>query len=649
MKSNDYKRVAGKIKCSDEFRSRMVKALEAEPSSDDAEYADTVTEVEHIRSNKMRYIGMSIAACAVIGVTVGVGYVAVNKDTPDDIASSSYETSSDYEVSSAPAATSVQESSSIFQENEDVKLHEAISGEATTEEMNDLFEGFSNFENELFLFNYCKQMGQVGSNYTIRGSKSAYDEFIDLMSRVKWGRVEFDAAEVPMQLYHDLYNDRFYIMNGAILFNSCISAQNPDVIADNKVLYYVPYDEKSQYLYAQAVAVLDDCRKGDRIAIMLDSIETAGYKYDTMTADIKIERTVDENINDDENNLISVEHNYSGKIYMDTSLMSSEYIIQVQGQKQAVSGATTFDVKAEYISNAACELFVESGDELDMFYGGVGMNYINNTQVKYIDYRNMNSVGADPIDYFKLSAEISAYAEDLRERAGKDYHMYHSSQERNENSIKVYEYRLVSDIYFSNDLESTFVPEWELTVKLDETGNILYYERKENGVIVDKIELTNVVYDSPDYETPDLSGEYNLFMCYSYKELGENRENLFLTYFPNEDHNKKTTVNYIRSYVEEAKGLKDILADYTPVEVKEHTRQYGYYRMGYFEDSVYNEYIIYLEDTPEFNLRYGDSYYMLSEEDINAFRNICIESFGKMGEIDRTVSPLDYIDFDEYD
>ena len=79
MRIDDYKKHLDKIKCSDEFRSRMEDLLSAEP---DTEYAESVSTVERVyRINYHRWTGLAAAIVLLIGIS-GVALQAI-KNAPD--------------------------------------------------------------------------------------------------------------------------------------------------------------------------------------------------------------------------------------------------------------------------------------------------------------------------------------------------------------------------------------------------------------------------------------------------------------------------------------------------------------------------------------------------------------------------------------
>lgn len=82
MNNNDYRDYFDKIKCSPEFKAKMENLLSA---ADNAEYADSVSDVEHMpKINVHRWTALAASAALIIGLGGGVGFMLYN-DQNDQI------------------------------------------------------------------------------------------------------------------------------------------------------------------------------------------------------------------------------------------------------------------------------------------------------------------------------------------------------------------------------------------------------------------------------------------------------------------------------------------------------------------------------------------------------------------------------------
>lgn len=70
MNKREYNSAFDKIKCSESFRRKMENQLSS-PAIEMHEYENSVSGIEYAKSQKLKYVGISIAACTILGFGIG--------------------------------------------------------------------------------------------------------------------------------------------------------------------------------------------------------------------------------------------------------------------------------------------------------------------------------------------------------------------------------------------------------------------------------------------------------------------------------------------------------------------------------------------------------------------------------------------------
>lgn len=371
-------------------------------------------------------------------------------------------------------------------------------------------------------------------------------------------------------------------------------------------------------LGAKLAEFLKNELQNDKLAYMQYILDKADQTYDTMSADIRAEYTVEWASADGDN--VSYKLNTDGKLYY-TDADYKFYQIMVEGEADTVSHEK---VRAECLYSYGNIVYAEHGEHIDK---------LNNSRPFFTDsggeltsYESFSPFyKKSELDYFSLKYDIYSLVNSLRITCENDV-----------SQGKVSDHFLVSDIYTesgehrysyyisSEPTYSSQSSEWSLSVEIDENGNIIKYKKIVNEEVVCDFELSNVRYDAEDFEYPKLTAEQQAYFRYGCEEFAENTDRIFWSEYTegsNEGFEGIITgdddVNEIMSEIERLLSVAEI------AEVQE-DRGYSYKMFTYRKNGVFEDFTIYaplyteneLDPPRDYQICYHGTYYTVDDAEL---------------------------------
>ncbi|MBQ8296229.1 MAG: hypothetical protein IJX77_00420 [Ruminococcus sp.] len=569
MKQSEYRNTLDKIKCSKEFSAKMEELL-SKKSEAHENFADTVTDVEHApRRNIGRYI-TGAAACAVVCCAAGAIYKTAVKipENGNEAASSTITTVasenptelgaaedspfenlwrytiydeatgwvSDTQViqlsklfretsfeSIAPPATacegivlkiyneglhssmSIREDGIVeyykydesLTEDEQYSVSESLFYKTDTELYSNVRDtidgGHVDAESLINLFDVSEDV--TGSYLPDGGQFTASIEFsFERAAQFKENLLSYEWKQIPAD---DFVYEDFYILNGMIVNESGQIMGNGgggntayQVVGDvsDKIAEFIRHDMES-----------------DELANLMLMLSTADEKYETMEADIEVENhIIHEEQSSDGNSVSHAEYSFlaEGKLYH-SNPENLSYI--------SVSGTAdnNTEISAKSIVSDYNEVYIEQGDDIDKLNpnrafitdsNGNQTTYVRNEAINFtgetsdLNYVYLDKLVSYDISYIISECEICGIEHDL------DNH-YICTEEG-----EYKDYYISSEPFYSSQL-----PEMTLEITIDKNGNIVRYHKTLNEETVCSFELTNVKYDSEEFNMPELTEEEELY------------------------------------------------------------------------------------------------------------------------------------------
>lgn len=675
MKRKEYNDFLDKIKCSEKFSDKM-EALLSAGSSEQFEFADSVTEVENARGRAGQII-MRIAACAVVCAAVGTLYYTVkNAPFESGVESSSYgyddlpfgditamsvrlkygtfdnELGEDKVVQIAEYLNTllwkesdnadVQEddgfinlclsdgesssricfadtgrviyytshegyestrcydfSPEVFSRVQGIILTGAIEGEtqAMTGEAAEFIENHFTVSDDDPVAVYNADGRQNTSSVTFSISP---DQLKEILLNIEWERATDGSAGFN-------YKD-FYVVGNLMINSEGYMAGNA-----GSPLYKAMGDSG-----AKLAEFLKNELQNDKLAYMEYILDKADQTYDTMSADIRAEYTVEWASADGDT--VSYKLNTDGKLYyIDTDYKF--YQIMVEGEADTISREK---VRAECMYSYGNVIYAEHGEYIDKLSNS--RPFFTDSGGELTSYESFSPFyKKSELDYFNLKYDIYSLVNSLRTICGNDV-----------SQGKVSDHFVVNDIYTdsgerhysyyisSEPMYSSQSSEWRLSIEIDENGNIIKYKKTVNEEVVCDFELSNVRYDAEDFEYPELTAEQQAYFRYGCEEFAENTDKVFWSEYTegsNESFEGVITseddVNEVMSEVERLLSVAEI------AEIQD-DRGYSYETFTYRKNGVFEDFTIYVPlytekklDTPkDYQICYHEIYYTVDDAEL---------------------------------
>lgn len=677
MKRKEYNGLLDKIKCSEKFSDKMEELLSAE-LSEQHEFADSVNEVENA-PGRARQIVMRIAACAVVCAAVGTVYYTV-KNSPVEIGTeSSSNCYADLPFGDI-TAMSVRLKYGTFDnelgEEKVVQIAEYLDTLEWVE--SDCADGpeedgcielyLSGGENASHI---CfADTGRVSYHYlSPEGNDSVryYDFSPEIFGRVQGiiltgsieGETETPTGEAAefIESHFTVSDDNpvavYYADDSQTSVWATFSIENPDTIKElllgiewerttdeaaafNYKDFYVMgrllinsegymIGDSGSHMYkakgnagVKLAEFLKNELQNDKLAYLEYLIGKADETYDTMSADIRAEYTVE--WASDDGDPVSYKLNTDGKLYY-TNTDYKFYQIMVEGEADTTSREK---VRAECMYSYGSVIYAEHGEKIDK---------INNSRPFFTDSSGeLASYDSFPpyfkkseLDYFNLKYDITSLVYSLRTicaddvSQGKVSDHYIADDINTDSGERHYSYYISSEPKYSSQS-----PEWRLSLEIDENGNIIKYKKIVNEEVVCDFELSNISYDAEDFEYPELTAEQQAYFRYDCKEFAANTDKVFWSEYT-EGSNEKfdgiisdgDDVNQVMDEIERLLSVAEI------AEVQE-DKGYSYRTFTYRKNGVFEDFTIYdplytekeLDPPRDYQICYQGTYYTVDDAEL---------------------------------